>query len=205
MTKTLEDYATDYLEAIRLEVHTDWLLADIIAEVMDNCIGGGATPKEARAVIVDFATRVRQSGHSAYTLEHKGNVAKIFPEDSGMRHEDVAFSIYGVCERTADPYGWLAKALEMDWKVRQLRAAITEASGRQDATIKAILEHLVFFGLGTEAQIAALNTADPLVLRGIKDMLGGLRRMVNGKGYLGDAPQVLWDLAVAIERWRMRW
>ncbi len=48
-----------------------------------------------------------------------------FPEP-GDRAQDQTFSLHQVCASTSDPVGWLDKALENAWSVRELKRAIAE-------------------------------------------------------------------------------
>lgn len=174
--KTLEILATEFLDIAVMAQSTLWLQGEKVKEFVDTCIGGGATVEEEKRLWKVFAGIV---GQASSTLRAKYTTVLAFPDDED-RHPLKPFSLYRACALTADPKGWLTKALEMEWTVPQLRTAIHEASGRPGDALKAVLDHLEYFGLGTEAQIATLHNADALTLAGFRDILGGLRRMQHG-------------------------
>ena len=191
MNKTLEDYATEYADAKGLEAQTLWVEADIVAEFERNCIGGGAARKEHKASMTAFASI---AGDSVRTLEARIKTARAFPEEK--RVKDIAYSTHQECARTRDPQGWLDKTLENGWNITQLRAKLKEASGKVGNDLKAVLEHLEYYGLGTEEDIAVLSKADSLVIQGVHEYLRALRSIERGQALL----RPRWELARTLMR-----
>ena len=75
------------------------------------------------------------AGYSAVYVRELSKAHQVFlDEDSRPYKEAITFSHYRMCAKTDDPCGWIARAAENGWSVRELIKAL--AGGRVPADLR---------------------------------------------------------------------
>ena len=117
VTEVSYDQLIDKLiEARKDESETMWLQASICYYLREF-------------MAVPSATIASDIGVSGRHVTQVAKAHEAFPDESD-RAKDMPFSVHMICATTEDPVGWLEKAVENAWSVRQLKEAIK--SGKPD-------------------------------------------------------------------------
>ena len=118
--------------------------------------GMGMKPKEAAAEL----------GCSAALVRELCRTFLAFPDPSS-RARDMSFRHHQVAARTADPAGWIEKALKCGWSTRQLEQAVREREDPVDVAfrLRRRAERLV-------REVKELLTLDGDVSQWLRDELG---------------------------------